>query len=91
MKIFGLHPIIYWTSTFIFHFILSIFYSFFIYFIYSLNDQQDFYQNNLTFQQILNKNNFQIKNKFFQFTFIISAPTLPFIYLITSKSNLFPN
>jgi hypothetical protein len=84
MKIFGLHPIIYWTSRYFFDLILSTFYSLFIYFIYSLNDEEDFYQNNLTFQQILNKNNFQIKNKFFTFTFIISATTLPFIYLITS-------
>jgi len=85
MQISGLHPIIYWTSNFFFHLILTSFYSFFLYFIYSLNDEEEnFYQNNLTFQQIIKRNNFKIKQKFFSFTFLLNASTLPFIYLITS-------
>jgi len=84
MQIFGLHPIIFWTARYFFDLILSTFYSFFLYFIYSLNDEEDSYRINLTFQQIIDKNNLQIKKKFFTFTFIISSTTLPFIYLITS-------
>jgi hypothetical protein len=88
MRIFGLHPIIYWTSTYLFHWILTMFYSFILYEIFSFNDQQEFYQqensNSLTFRQIINKTNLQIKNRFFLLTSIITATTLPFIYLITS-------
>lgn len=82
MQIFGLHPIIYWTSTFIFHFILTLFYSIFIYFIYSLNDNHLEKENK--FEEIIKKNNLIIKEKFFQLNLILSITILPFIYLITS-------
>ena len=84
MQVFGLHPIIYWTSRFCFDLILSTIYSFILYFIYSLNDQDNFKENDLTLQRISERNNLRIKNKFYPLTFIISTTTLPFIYLITS-------
>jgi hypothetical protein len=84
MRIFGLHPIVYWTSRYLFDLILSFIYSFYLYWIFSLNDEEDFYSNNLTFEQIMKKNNLKIKNEFFILNIFISASILPFIYLITS-------
>ncbi|CAF1266993.1 unnamed protein product [Rotaria sp. Silwood1] len=82
MKTFGLHPIIYWTSRFFLDFFLTIIYSFYLLFIYSLNDHFNQFNQN-KFQQIIYYNNIKIKFFFYSITFIISASTLPFIYLIT--------
>ncbi|CAF3865527.1 unnamed protein product [Rotaria magnacalcarata] len=83
MSIFGLNSIIYWTSKYFFDLILSLFYSFTLLFIYSLNEQNRFYFEN-KFQEIIYKNNSEIRKKFYSITFFISASTLPFIYIITS-------
>ncbi|CAF3658697.1 unnamed protein product [Adineta steineri] len=85
LKIFGLNPLIYWTSNYFFHLFLTSFYSFIIYFIFSFNQyhQTNSLSLSLTLKQILYENNIFIEKNFFLLTFIISLSTLPFIYLIT--------
>ncbi|UJR24690.1 hypothetical protein I4U23_006063 [Adineta vaga] len=85
MKIFGLHPIIYWTGRYIFDLLLTLVYSWIIYFIFSMNNQKESNENesSLSLKQIMNENNNEIKNRFFSLTFLIASTTLPTIYLIT--------
>ena len=85
MQIFGLHPFIYWISTFSFHFLLSIVYSFYLYLIFSFNDHQNLVQNNLTFEFLLKKSNLEMKKGFFLYSFVNSITNIPFIYLMTSS------
>lgn len=83
MKISGLKLINYWLSKYLFDLILSFIYSFYLLFIYSLNDKKNIFFEN-KFQKLIYKNNLKIKRKFFLTTFFISSSTLPFIYLISS-------
>ena len=84
MQINGLHPIVNWSSKYFSHLILSQFYSLFMYFISSFNDEQQL-KINSTFEEILRQTNLQTKNKFYLCSFVLSTTTLPFIYLLTSE------
>jgi hypothetical protein len=85
MNIFGLNPIVYWSSRFALDLILSNLYSLILYSINSFNDENESNETKLTFKQMINSNNILIKNKFYFFSFILSFTTLPFLYVITRK------
>ena len=86
MKIFGLHPIIYWTGRYLFDLILTLIYTLIIYSIFSLNcsEEPTGKDSSLSFKQMIDQNNHRMKVKFFSFTFVIASTTLPVMYLITS-------
>lgn len=85
MQIFGLHPMIFWTSRFCFDFVISLIYSFYLWKVFSWNDGEILQGNSMTFEQILKEKNLKMKKEFFLNSFILSVTNLPFVYLMTSS------
>lgn len=81
MKIFGLNSLIRWTARYLFDLILIQIYSFYLLLIFSINFQECKLNH---FQNLIYENNRLIKNIFYSINFIITASTLPFIYILTS-------
>ena len=83
LRIFGLHPIVYWTSRYFFDLIVASIYAFYLFWIFSLNEKEENSQSK--FEEILQENNLKMKKEFFLLTFVLSASILPIVYLLTSK------
>ena len=92
MQIFGLHPIVRWTATLVFHLLLSQCYALIVHALALLTHRFDASKpvsanngSHLTLDHFRRQTDSDVQRRFFLGTWIVASSTLPFVSLLSSE------